>query len=53
MSTTYTLRYRDGIGRWNIGYIYACGLPDAMALAVSRYGAYRDLHMVQSCCSTH
>lgn len=44
MTRLFTLRYRDGIGRWNVGYVRALMLADAMALAGERYGSYRDLH---------
>jgi hypothetical protein len=43
MTRLFTLRYRDGIGRWNSGFIQACDLAHAMTLAVMRYGSYRDL----------
>lgn len=44
MSILYSLRYRDGIGRWNMGFVRASDIGNAMTLARMRYGAYLDLH---------
>lgn len=39
----YTIRYRDGIGRWSTGHIYATGLMNAANIADFRFPGWVSL----------
>jgi hypothetical protein len=37
---TYSIRYRDVLGRWSIAFAQAASQFDAEAIATSRYGTF-------------
>lgn len=40
----FTLRIRDGMGRWTIEHVFASDLNAAFKLAQVRFTSFRDLH---------
>jgi hypothetical protein len=39
----YSIRYRDGCGRWSVGFAQAASQCDAEAIATCRYGAFHSV----------
>ncbi|MCP3727757.1 hypothetical protein M3I53_32355 [Paraburkholderia sp. CNPSo 3272] len=43
---TYSIRYRDGCGRWSVAYAQAASQPDAEAIATRRYGTFHSVSRI-------
>jgi hypothetical protein len=39
----YSIRYRDGCGRWSVGFAQAASQSDAEAIATCRFGAFHSV----------
>jgi hypothetical protein len=39
----YSIRYRDGIGRWSVAFAQAASRSDAETIATRRYGAFHSV----------
>ncbi len=39
----YSIRYRDGCGRWSVAFAQAASQSDAEAIATCRYGAFHSV----------
>jgi len=39
----YSIRYRDGCGRWSVAFAQAASQSDAEAIAMCRYGAFHSV----------
>ena len=39
----YSIRYRDGFGRWTVGFAQAASQSDAEGIATCRYGVFHSV----------
>jgi len=43
----YSIRYRDGFGRWTVGFAQAASQSDAEGIATCRYGVFHSVSRVR------